>query len=97
MIGYMCCVDEHTDKWIHDEHLPWVNADSSKSMWRQSLPTACLAYDPYNGLFKVWLMFKPQCLLYVPPGLTFKNSTFCPHKVCVFRGTQYSDYFPVQH
>jgi hypothetical protein len=22
-----------------------------------------------------------QCLLYVPPGLTFTNSTFCPHSV----------------
>jgi hypothetical protein len=25
--------------------------------------------------------FKAQWLLYVPPGLTFPNSTFCPHSV----------------
>jgi len=25
--------------------------------------------------------FKAQWLLYVPPGLTFSSSTFCPHNV----------------
>jgi hypothetical protein len=24
-----------------------------------------------------------QCFLCVPPGLTFTNSTFCPHSVCM--------------
>jgi len=27
--------------------------------------------------------FKAQWSLYVPPGLTLKNSTFCPHTVFV--------------
>jgi hypothetical protein len=27
--------------------------------------------------------FKVQWALYVPPGLTFRNSTFCPHCVCM--------------
>jgi hypothetical protein len=26
-------------------------------------------------------LLKAQRLLYVPPGLTFSNSTFCPHSV----------------
>jgi len=35
-----------------------------------------------------WLVFiteiypsKAQWLLYIPPGLTFNNSTFCPHRI----------------
>jgi hypothetical protein len=32
-------------------------------------------------LFGTSLTFKAQWLVYVPPGLTFTNSTFCPHSV----------------
>jgi hypothetical protein len=28
-----------------------------------------------------WVFLKAQWLLYVPPGLTFTNSTYCPHSV----------------
>jgi hypothetical protein len=30
---------------------------------------------------KIVERFKAQWLLYVPPGLTFANSAFCPHSV----------------
>ena len=94
LIGYLRCVDEPINKWIHGQHLRSVSADSSKCMWRQSLPTARLAYDPYNGLFKVWLLFKPQCLR----TTRYNIQKFCvlpTQFICVFRGTQNSDYFPV--
>jgi hypothetical protein len=42
---------------------------------------------------------KAQWLLYVPPCLTFNNSTFCPHSVfmfCVDLRTN-SEYFTVQN
>ena len=29
----------------------------------------------------VLLYYEAQWLIYVPPGLTLKNSTFCPHSV----------------
>jgi hypothetical protein len=32
-------------------------------------------------LLEYWLPERVGCLLYVPPGLTFTNSTFCPHSV----------------
>jgi hypothetical protein len=41
-----------------------------------------------------------QWVRHVPPGLTFNNSTFCPHSVfmCfVWISEQNSDYFPIQH
>jgi hypothetical protein len=31
----------------------------------------------------LWESENKQWLLYVPPGLTHKNSTFCPHSVCM--------------
>jgi hypothetical protein len=31
--------------------------------------------------FEIITSLKAYCLLYVPPGLTFSNSTFCPHSV----------------
>jgi hypothetical protein len=34
-----------------------------------------------NGINSMLYLFKAQWLLYVPPGLTFTNSTFCPHSV----------------
>ena len=43
---------------------------------------------------------KAQWLLYVPPGLTFSNSAFCPHTVfmCFFVDLRTnSDYYPIQH
>jgi len=44
--------------------------------------------------------FKAQWSLYVPPGLTLINSTFCPHSCiyvfCVDLRTN-SDYFPIQY
>ena len=43
--------------------------------------------------------FMAQWLFYVPPGLTFSNSTFCPQCIyvfCVDISTN-SDYFPIQH
>ena len=42
---------------------------------------------------------KHQWSLYVPPGLTFSNTTFCPHCICVFCVDlrTNSDYFPIQH
>ena len=43
---------------------------------------------------------KAQWLLYVPPGYSFSNSTFCPHSCiyvfCVGMRAN-SDYFPIQH
>jgi hypothetical protein len=45
-------------------------------------------------------LFKTQCFLYVPAGLQFRNSTFCPQSdiyvFCVDLRTN-SDYFTVQH
>jgi len=44
-------------------------------------------------------MFKPQWLLYVPPGFTLTNPTFCPHSVlmfCMDLRTN-SDYLPMKH
>jgi hypothetical protein len=44
--------------------------------------------------------FKAQWLLYVPPGLTFNNSTFCPNSVIYVFYVDLrtnSDYFPIQH
>jgi len=32
--------------------------------------------------------YEAQCLLYEPPGLTFKNCTFCPHSVFVWFSEQ---------
>jgi hypothetical protein len=42
--------------------------------------------------------FKAQWLLYVPPGLTFNNFTFCPNSVfmCFMDLRTNSDYFPIQ-
>ena len=44
-------------------------------------------------------LFTAAYLLYVPPGLTFANSTFCPHSVCVlFMDLRTNrEYFPVLH
>jgi len=39
-------------------------------------------------------------LLYVPPHLTFRNSTFCPHSAFMCSehiSEQGSSYFPIQH
>jgi hypothetical protein len=45
----------------------------------------CNAY----GDEKTLQPFKAQWLLYVPPCLTFTNSTFCPHEcLCVLCGSQ---------
>jgi hypothetical protein len=44
--------------------------------------------------------FKAHWLLYVPPGLTLKNSTFCPHSVfmcAVWISEQTVIFFPIQH
>jgi len=43
--------------------------------------------------------FKAHGSLYIPPALTFKNSTFCLHCLFVFNMilTTISDYFPQQH
>jgi hypothetical protein len=40
-------------------------------------------YSSVRKLCKIYkkMPFKAQWLLYVPPGLTFTNSTFCPHSV----------------
>jgi hypothetical protein len=38
-----------------------------------------------NTSYKASHPFKSQWLLYVPPGLTLKNSAFCPHSVCMCR------------
>ena len=35
----------------------------------------------YTSLYKA---IQSQLLLYVPPGLTFNNSTFCPHTVFMY-------------
>jgi len=34
-----------------------------------------------NTQESIYYIFKAQWLLYVPPGLTFNNSTFYPHRV----------------
>jgi len=39
-------------------------------------------------LVKLADAFKPQWSLYVPPGLTITNSTFCPHSVFVLCGSE---------
>jgi hypothetical protein len=47
----------------------------------------------------IWSSCKAQWLLYVPPALTFNNSTFCPHSIYVF-GVDLrtmNDYFPIQY
>jgi hypothetical protein len=55
-------------------------------------------------LFKSWghllyWQFKTVYILHIPPGVTFNNSTFCPHCIyvfCVGLRTN-SHYFPIQH
>jgi hypothetical protein len=50
---------------------------------RASSPRYQIKNTVSNTRFVLWV-FKPhkaQRLLYVPPGLTFTNSTFCPHLV----------------
>jgi hypothetical protein len=56
----------------------------------------CFAYQMYLKLqlqttldkqqisSRVLQLFKAQWLLYVPPGLTLNNSTFCPHSVFMY-------------
>jgi hypothetical protein len=44
----------------------------------------------------IYNTLKPQWLLYVPPGLTLKNATFCPHSVfmCFVRSENKQRLFP---
>jgi hypothetical protein len=53
-----------------------------------------LQYEPFNDAD-----LQSPVSLYVPPGLTFQNATFCPRSVFMFRVDlrRSSDYFAVKY
>jgi len=62
--------------------------------------TAIISLHSINWLFyNRDLTLKAPWLLCGLPGLTFNNSTFCPHSVfmCFVWIWTNSDYFPIQH
>ena len=63
-----------------------------------SVLAACTSYDGFMQIS--YFTSKAQWSLYIPPDLTFSNSTFCPHSCiyvfCVDLRTN-SDHFPIQH
>jgi hypothetical protein len=87
--------------------LPWSVIYDTRRMLYASPPyppiSCFLIWSPRycfreNTSYKASHPFKCQWPLYVPPGLTFKNSAFCPHSVmyvsCMCLRTN-SHYFPV--
>jgi hypothetical protein len=59
---------------LHSGHTMCVPTERSGWMdWRRC--------DPWRPLLACYRPSEAQWLLYVPPGLTLSNSTFCPHSV----------------
>jgi hypothetical protein len=61
--------------------------------WKGYMPYVMLPVRMLRKLLGIggWVVYwSSGWLLYVPPGLTFTNSTFCPHSVfiCVLCGSQ---------
>lgn len=71
---------------------------SVKCDYLTTLPVAETVQRRELGEMKnVYSLVKVQWLLYVPPGLTLRNSVFCPHIVFVFyMGLEQTDFFRVQ-
>ena len=70
--------------WFLTLHFAWGNRIRSRRLWLEILEAET------TGAFKAYW------LLYVPPDLTFANSTLCPQNAFLLYGSR-NVYFPVQH
>jgi len=74
---------------IRETNLPWADVRHCSGMWLRrsrkntnkfSRVSRCL--DRLSN--RVPWYFKAPWLLYMPPGLTFRNSIFCPHSALTY-------------
>jgi hypothetical protein len=79
-------INKATDTHTHSEHVMLIAFSSQQwlreraSMLRYTY-VACLVTHIIHATLTGIYPPKAQWSLYAPPGLTFTNSTFCPHSV----------------